>query len=114
MTRALALVAVLAVALASCAATLSVRGTAPDSVSEGSCQYARTYPARDSVWVYASAAGRTDSLRLAPGQAFGFAWITPSGIYTVTAWARNTWGASCSSSVVVTAGSRPSPVRITP
>ena len=114
MTRALCALALLAVLVTSCAATLRVRGTAPDSLAEGTCARYTSYPATAPMWVFASVASFTDSVWANPGDPFTFSWQLPPGSYYVTAWARNAGGASCSSSVVVTATSRPAPVRVGP
>ena len=115
MTRALCALALLALLLTSCAATLAVRGTAPTLGAEGSC--ARSIPAdtlRGPLRVVArvEGIGLMDSLWAVPGEAFAFRWQVPPGSYVVTAFARNAGGVSCSTSVVVTTTSRPSPVAI--
>jgi hypothetical protein len=114
MTRALSALALIVLAVTSCAATLSVRGTAPTMLSEGSCRYAVESPATSPMWVIARVEGTAfaDSLWLAPGTAFTFEWQVAPGVYTITAWARNAGGLSCPASVVDTATSRPSPVRL--
>jgi hypothetical protein len=108
--------ALIVLAGTSCAATLRVSGTTPVSLSEGSCQYAVESPATSPMWVIARVEGTAfaDSLWLAPGTPFTFAWQVPAGIYTVTAYARNQGGLSCPASIVDTAAARPSPVKLTP
>lgn len=114
MTRLAYVTALLAVALTSCAATLTVRGTTPSTLAEGTCERATEFPAVAPVWVICSVAGVTDSLLMEPGAPFRFSFTLPAGSYAVTAFARNGGGASCSTSIVAEAQSRPSPVRLTP
>ena len=106
--------ALLALALTSCAATLTVRGTTPSTVADGPCSRPIESPASAPMWVICSVAGITDSLLMEPGAPFRFSFSLPAGSYAVTAFARNGGGASCSSSVVAEALSRPSAVRLTP
>ena len=114
MTRPLATIALLALALTSCAATLAVRGTAPATLAEGSCARPIESPATSPAWVVATVAGFTDSVLCEPGAAFAFRWTLPPGTYTVTVWARNGGGASCSTSITLAATSRPSAPKVEP
>ena len=85
----IALVALAALILTSCGATLAVRGTAPTQLNDGTCTAPILSLAATLQMVHAQVLGRglEDSVLVMPGAAFAFSWAVPAGDYPVRVWA---------------------------
>lgn len=106
MRRPLAFIALGLLALSSCSATLSIRGTAPTQDNAGSaCTAPVLVPnASTTVMVHVQVTGpaaREDSVRVAKGGPFLFTYQVPTGLYGVRAWASDSGGASCDTTLSV-------------
>jgi hypothetical protein len=83
----LAVVALAALLLTSCGATLTVRGTAPTQLNDGSCATPVLSPASSMMMVHARAGtSREDSVAVLPGNLFTFTWQVPAGGYPIRCW----------------------------
>jgi hypothetical protein len=89
MRRLVTLLALAAMAVASCSATLVVRGTAPAQLNDGTCAAPALSSATSPQMVHAQVLGRglEDSLTVSPGLPFSFSWTLPAGTYSVRVWA---------------------------
>jgi hypothetical protein len=114
MRRVAAMLLLLALAVAGCGAALRVAGTTPTMLNDGTCARPIGGYATSPMWVMALTPMRLDSLWRNPGDPFAFAWTVPAGTYVVTVWAKNAAGPSCSTSIALTATSRPAAPTITP
>ena len=76
--------------LSSCgASTLTARGTAPLQLNDGTCTAPILLPGSSTLVIHVQVLGKAleDSVTVAPGQPFAFAWTVAAGSYQVRAWA---------------------------
>lgn len=119
-----ALCVLLAVSAATCvrvpqAATLNVHCTAPAASNDGSCgaRLLAALPLSTSVVVHFAWTGPAsgqDSVVTFPGGPVSLSRTVPAGLYAVRAWASDSGGVSCDTTVTVAAKVPPAPVLMLP
>jgi len=99
------------------AATLSVRGTAPDQDNGGTCatpQLSPMLPA-NQLKIQLDITGPTavrDSLTVTAGQLWSWARNVPAGTYLVRAWAVDAGGVGCDTTITIVTKNQPWKVRL--
>jgi len=118
MKRIAALLALLSVLLTSCAATLIVRGTAPVQDNSGTCIAPILGPRSGATMMHFAWTGPAvgeDSISTVAGTQVTLTRNgVPAGIYTIRAWASDSGGAGCDTSIVLRFGGPPKKPIISP
>lgn len=99
------------------AATLTIRGTAPAFDNPGTCTTPTLIAASPGavVTVHVSVSGPVaylDSVAVAAGSLFALSRQVPAGTYSVRAWASDSGGAGCDTTITVRVKNPPWKVRL--
>lgn len=90
------------VAFSSCAATLTVRATAPIYDNAGTCTLPLIGPRSGATVMHFAWAGPVtgeDSVATSSGTLVTFTKQVPAGLYTIRAWASDSGGAGCDTTI---------------
>jgi hypothetical protein len=105
------IVALAALMLTSCGASLRLQATAPAQLNGGTCALPQlsSSPAWPMMlhFAWSGPAAGEDSVPCNPGQLVTWSHGVPAGTYTIRGWASNAYGAGCDTTITKAAGDPP-------